>query len=369
MHVISINKPMRTKTSKRLNYILYIIVVTIVVLFGFNIYFTFQFHGQIAHIVSNPGKWPAGAYEYDPVIGFDFEPNISAPVRDRSFYVKSHQYGYRVGQYESAKEFQPGGLISLGCSFTYGDEVESEQTFTQLIADSLGLDAYNYGVSSFSYIHALLKARKLKEQGILDKLRPEYVILGCWWGLLDRSRSPYPPVLSQNMPLIAAHITKDDKELQIESPANIDKAFALIKLYRKEGTGMSMKKFTRLFVLAPRFLLLTMTMDKGDTKKGGMDEVTDLELYNYYFTGITEIFSDYGSKIIVLYMPHMSFDLPGAALLEALKYHPDIILADGLQAVKHFNIPPTEYEKRHPQPKAHEAYAWETIKVISADRE
>ena len=132
---------------------------------------------------------------------------------------------------------------------------------------------------------------------------------------------------------------------------------------------MSFNKFTRLFVLAPRFLLLTMTMDKGEKKKSSKDEVTDFEVYDYYFTGIEEIFYEYGSKIIVLHMPYMSFDLPGTALIEALDYHPDILMVNGLEAVKSLNVPPMEYEKRHPQPAAHEAYAWEAIKMISVNQE
>lgn len=110
-----------------------------------------------------------------------------------------------------------------------------------------------------------------------------------------------------------------------------------------------------------------MTMDRGDSKKSSKDEVTDSEVYNFYFNEIEEIFSDYGSKIIVLYMPYLSFDLPDKALTEVLTRHPDILMVNGFQAVKDFNVPPIEFEKRHPQPKAHEAYAWEAIKVIGLD--
>lgn len=107
-----------------------------------------------------------------------------------------------------------------------------------------------------------------------------------------------------------------------------------------------------------------MTMDKGEKQEVSNKDVTDFEVYNYYFTEIENIFSDYGSKIIVLYMPYLSFDLPGKGLTEALSKHPEILMVNGSQAVKDFNVPTLEFEKRHPQPKAHEAYAWEAIKVI-----
>ena len=108
-------------------------------------------------------------------------------------YLSSKKLKYRIGEQEDAVSYQPGGIMSLGCSFIYGDEVNADDTFTQLIADSLELPAYNYGVCSFSYTHALLKAQKLKNEGVLDKLQPKYVILGCWKGFPEQSGSPFPP--------------------------------------------------------------------------------------------------------------------------------------------------------------------------------
>jgi hypothetical protein len=190
--------------SKSVKYIVYMAGVILLVLVIFNTVFTFIIHGKLKQVVDNPGRWPAGAYIYDEAIGFDFASNISGPIDDGSFYVKSHQFGYRIGEHEDAKNWQPGGVLSLGCSFTYGDEVESGQTFTQRLADYLQLPAYNYGICSFSYIHALLKAKELKAEGILDRLQPQVVILGCWSGLPDRSRTPFPPLASGNLPLPAA---------------------------------------------------------------------------------------------------------------------------------------------------------------------
>ena len=358
---------MKYLSSRNLYYILYVFVVIVVILIGFNIYFTIQIHNQLGKIVSQPGRWPVGAYVYDPVIGFDFAPNISGPIRDGSFYVKSHKFGYRIGKHEDASSFRSGGILSLGCSYTYGDEVESEQTFTQLIADSLGIPAYNYGVSSFSYIHALLKAQNLKEHGVLDKLKPTYVILGCWSGLLNRSRSPYPPILSENIPLVAAHICKDENEVSIHPPVKIDRAFELIDLYRKEGVGMSFKKFVKIFFIVPQILPLYLTNSQKSGKSGEAvynDNVTDFEIYDYYFTAIENLFSPYGTQVIVLYMPYLPFDIPDKALTEVIAKHPDIIFVDGHKAVNKFNIPESEYRARHPQPAVHKSYAWETIEMM-----
>lgn len=344
--------------------------VIVLIFVGFNIYFTVQIHKQLVQVVSNPGRWPVGAYIYDPEIGFDFASNISDHINDSSYYVKSHQFGYRIGEHEDAVSYQSGGILSLGCSFTYGDMVKAGQTFTQKIADGLKIPAYNYGVCSFSYIHALLKAQKLKDQGVLDKLRPKYVILGCWKGLLNRSRSPFPPIIaSKNLPLAAAYITKDGKEFKIHFPLKTQHAFGMIELYREEGIKMSFKKFVKIFMAAPRFVYLYIKNNRlyqKQRERKFRNEVSDYDVYDFYFTSIENLFSEYKTQIIVLFMPNTPKDYPDKALENAIANHPGIIFVDGLQALKKYNIPTCDYQKRHPQPTAHTAYARETINLIRA---
>jgi hypothetical protein len=356
-------------SRKRLHYFLYVLAVAIVILIGFSIYFTFQLHNRLAEMVSEPGRWPQDAYIYDAEIGFDFAPGVSDHIRGGGFYVKSHSLGFRIGQHENLKEYEPGGVISLGCSFTYGDEVEAEQTFTQLIADSLGLDAYNYGISSFSYTHAMLKARKMKDDGTLAKLKPKIVVLGCWRGLLDRTRSQVPPIAG-NIPLVAAHLAKDENGVYIHPPEDYEKAFELIREYRKEGTSMSAGRFFRLFAMVPRFIGRLFRTAPPAVKGHAANDapgISDYEVYDFYFTGIEDVFSEYGSTIVVLYMPYMGFDLPDQALVDALKAHPDILLVDGYKAINDREVPPAQYEKRHPRPEAHRAYALEALKILSGE--
>jgi len=353
--------------SKRISFILYVAIVLLVMLIGFNVFFTIRIHNQLAGIVSQPGKWPPGSYIYDPVIGFDFAAYISEPIGDGSFYVKSHRFGYRIGENEDADAWAPGGVLSLGCSFTYGDEVESEQTFTQVLADSLSVPAYNYGVSSFSYVHALLKARNLEEQGVLDSLKPAYVVLGCWYGLPNRTISPNPPIASKNMPFVAAHLVKDESGLHIHPPSRTEHAFELINIYRTTGPGLSFRKFMKIFMIAPQYLNLILSGKQGKGRAGKPDPasmISDFEIYDYYFTGIEEIFSPYRARIIVLYMPNSPNEKPGPELLEAVSRHPGIIFVNGQDALTHYGVPASEFQAKHPQPAAHSAYARAMLKAL-----
>jgi len=343
------------------------ISVIVLILAAFNTYITFQIHKQLKQVVSKPGKWPVGAYIYDEAIGFDFASNISGKINNGSFYVKRHQLGYRIGEHEDAVSFQPGGILSLGCSFTYGDEVGSHHTFTQVAADSLNIPAYNYGICSFSYIHAILKAKELKDEGVLDKLQPKYVVLGCWNGLPDRSRSPFPPLASKTIPLPAAYITRDGGDLKIQYPLKIQHIFEMVELYREEGTAMSFKKFMKIFTAVPRYIYLYVKNNSLAKKWRGrtlQNDVSDYEVYDFYFSEVESLFSDYESRIIVLYMPNKHAEQPDNALIKAITSHPGIIFVNGLQAIKKYGVPERDYQGKHPQPAAHEAYGREIVNIV-----
>lgn len=360
---------MKFLATKNIRYLVIMTGVIGMILIVFNIIFTLQVHKKIVPIVSQPGRWPAGAYIYDKNIGFDFAPNISGPVGDGSFYVKSHRFGYRIGEHEDAGSFQPGGMLSLGCSYTYGDEVNADQTFTQVAADSLNIPAYNYGICSFSYTHALLKAEKLKREGILDQLRPRYVVLGCWSGLPDRSRTPFPPLASGNLPFPAAYLAKDGDEVHIKYPMKIRNVFNLVELYRQEGTDLTVKKFMIIFVSVPRYIYLYTRYNRlveSIRTRTFRNDVRDKEIYDFYFTGIESVFAEYQAQIIVLYMPHRKDEKPDRELREALAGHPGIILANGLEAINKYGVPTRDYQARHPQPSAHQAFAREIVEAIGS---
>jgi len=358
---------MKLLDKKNLNYLIYMVSVIVLIFIAFNTYVTFRIHSELAKLTSTPLRWPVGAYVYDKNIGFDFAPDVSGPIQDGSFYVKSHHLAYRIGEHDDGNSFQPGGVLSLGCSLTYADEVESEQSFTQVIADSLGIPAYNYGVSSFSYAHALVKAQNLRDEGVLDKLQAQYVVLGCWRGLPDRTRTPFPRIASKSIPLTAAYFKKEGKDLKIEYPLGSRHAFELITMYRKNGPELNFKKFSKIFFAIPRFAYVylknnSLSQQVRQIKPGTL--LSDYEIYDFYFTNIESVFSSYHSKIIVLYMPMSPDDQPSEGLMKAIAAHPDIIFVDGKQAIKKYNVPLKDYKSKHPQVSAHKAYGLETVSTM-----
>lgn len=353
--------------SKKMKFRIYMFSVIILIFAAFNTYFTFLIHKELKSVVSNPGRWPAGSYVYDPEIGFDFATNVSAPIKDNSFYVKSHRLGYRISKRRNSCRYSTGGVMSLGCSFTYGDEVESNETFTQVIADNLRIHAYNYGVCSFSYIHALLKAKKLKDLGILDNLQPKYLVLGCWEGLVDRSKTPFPPLSTKSLPIASAYIIKDGEDLRINSPLNTKHTFDMVNLYRNEGVEMSFNKFVKIFFTAPRYIYLYLhnkLLFQRQQKRDFNNNISEYDVYSFYFTEIEKLFSKYKTKIIVLYMPTSPKNHAGEGLKKALADHSNIMFVDGLKAIEKYDVSTKDYQGKHPQANAHKAYGLETASMI-----
>ncbi len=359
---------MKLPGSNTTKYLAYLLAISILILVAFNAFVSFQLHKGIAKSVDNPDRWPVGSYAYDSVIGIDFSSNISARMPNGSFYVKSHQLGYRIGEHEDSVSYQPNGILSLGCSFTYGDEINSEQTFTQLIADSLQLPAYNYGICSFSYAHALLKAQKLKAEGVLDKLKPKYVLLGCWNELPNRSRSPFPPMTSGDLPFACAYFAKCNEGTCVQPPPlNTSYIPEMVELYRREGTALTFKKFSKIFMLVPQYLRDRMTNTRLQEQlqaNAADNQVTNFDIYDYYFTNIENTFSAYGSRIVVLLMSVTLDEQPDEGLKNALAKHPQIMLVNGHKALEKYQVPLSDYVNIHPQPLAHLAYAHETVDFI-----
>jgi hypothetical protein len=214
-----------------------------------------------------------------------------------------------------------------------------------------------------------LKAQELKDQGILDKLKPAYVILGCWSGLTDRSRSPFPPLASKSLSMPAAYITRDGNGVQIQYPPKTQSVFTLVELYRNEGTGMSFKRFVKIYISVPRYIYIFLKNKRLAQKLKNhsvQNDVSDFEVYDYYFSGIEDVFSGENTRIIVLFMPNAQNERPGDALIKAIANHPGIIFADGLEAIKKYQVPVRDYVGKHPQPFTHLAYAREILLSVRA---
>jgi lysophospholipase L1-like esterase len=90
-------------------------------------------------------------YEYHPVVGYRFIPNLRAriPHERGGYLMQVNDVGFRSNRPFPAKRV-PGvpRVLVFGDSFTAGDSVPNHERYTDLLEVELGAEVYNFGISS-----------------------------------------------------------------------------------------------------------------------------------------------------------------------------------------------------------------------------
>ena len=88
------------------------------------------------------------------------------------FPMQYDEQGFRIPAYESpTRPLRRPLVLSLGCSYTYGDGCPAETTFAWRVAERLGGTSLNAGKCAYGLAQMLLLAREL-----IPKHRPEIVL-------------------------------------------------------------------------------------------------------------------------------------------------------------------------------------------------
>lgn len=308
------------------------------------------------------GRWPAGAYRYDATAGYVLAPSFSGRLRDGSSLLRTHDLGFRIPEHEDSSELRPGGILSLGCSFTYGDEVDAEETFTFLLGQQLGLPSYNYGVCAYSYATMLLRLRRLAADGVLDRLQPRALILGTGDWLIERSLHPFMP--SEELQYAYPYISANGDRLEIVAPPE---RFSVRHLFRfqaeyfpqgKRDVPLTVARALLLVREIPRVLWANFLGNRARRSFTERSPVSSAQLYEFVVSELKSILASRDLTVVVLWMatrPEQQMD-PG--LRAAAQRHSDVLLVDGGEALRRSRVHPDQYCcGRHPQPEAHAAYA------------
>jgi hypothetical protein len=324
-----------------------------------------EFHNRIVsyhkQLIQSP--WPLGTYRYNKTIGYELAPSFSGIYGRKGMYFKTHRLGYRVAQSDDIESFQPGGILAVGCSFTFGYPVEGEETFSYLTGKGIDLPVYNFGVCSYSYASVLLQLEDLKKKGVLDKLKPTITILGAGNWLINRSKKPFVPAVLFRLGYAYIGLQRDQlKIIQPPEYYSIKHLYYLVDVYFRGNSrkvDLTFGRYLRLLWFSRRIIAAERARKNFVKAK-----VSTHQLYHFVLSGIKERMSKYNSKLVVLWMPRIANKIePGLAA--AVKGFKNVILVDGLEALKENNVEPKHYYNRHPLKKAHAAYAQALIERIS----
>jgi hypothetical protein len=112
----------------------------------------------------------------DPELGFSAVPGAAGqhtfPIGP-SFPMRYDANGFRIPAFESAERALERPLVlTLGCSYTYGDATPAEKTYPWLVAERLHATSLNAGKCAYGLAQMVLLARQL-----VPRHRPEYVLV------------------------------------------------------------------------------------------------------------------------------------------------------------------------------------------------
>lgn len=146
----------------------------------------------------NRRGWEGNAHTSDPQLGYAPVPNgegARVTPHGPNIPVRYDRDGFRVPmQSDDALDERPL-IMSLGCSFTYGDLNVAEDAFPYLVGRSMNGTSKNAAVCGYGLAQMMLLAEDL-----LPKHRPDYLLVQYSPWLLQRARSPFAPSLWAKMP-------------------------------------------------------------------------------------------------------------------------------------------------------------------------
>lgn len=321
-------------------------------------------YGNEFHSLLIQGRWPVSSYRYNADMqNFELVPSFSKRLLNGHFYLKTHSLGYRIPEQADQVDFRPGGLLAIGCSFTFGDSVEAEETFSYLAARKLGLDAYNFGVCSYSYASSIIQLEDLERRGVLKALRPSIIVLGTGSWMVERSLNTFYP--SPEMQLAYPYISGQGGQASIVYPPDFISVrhavgFATISSYfdgEEKDVPLTLRRRILLLDVIPRVLVAKAK------RRFFKNEMSSYELYSFAVDRIAQVAERIGAQVVIMNMPvtpeQSKID---EGLQQAVDECACAILVDGHRELKERDA--LEAQLVHPGRRAHETYAEAIVKAL-----
>jgi hypothetical protein len=175
---------------------LILVGVTSIGYLGFAVYRSTSLY---SYIKSNQRSWKGKIHTADSELGF-------APIADSrgehifpigpSIPMRYDGNGFRipVDQKDTLEKPRPL-LLTLGCSFTYGDAAYAKDTWAYLTGHYLNGYSINAGVGSYGLCQMLILARRL-----IPLYKPEFVIVQYSPWLVSRAMNAFAPTYFGKLP-------------------------------------------------------------------------------------------------------------------------------------------------------------------------
>ena len=134
-------------------------------------------------------------YYFDATLGWDFHPGFTSQRRNSKgdlWHLTVAADGSRANSRYSPN--QPIQIATYGDSFTFGDEVDDDQTWQYYLSNAFSLNIANFGVDGYGPDQMLLKYQRETWSGT----PPDIVILAIYEGDLNRALTRFYPLYAPN---------------------------------------------------------------------------------------------------------------------------------------------------------------------------
>ena len=156
----------------------------------------------------------AGLFRADPMLGY-----VPVPGASGAFLfpgggvvpIKFDAQGFRVPVAAADRSADRPAVLTLGCSYAFGDAVPAEETFTWRLGDRLGGPAINAGVSGYGLAQMLVLAERL-----VPVYRPRILLVEYAGWLVERALSETAPSAFGDIP--TPYFTDANGEWRVAPP-------------------------------------------------------------------------------------------------------------------------------------------------------
>jgi len=204
------------------------------------------------------------------------------------------RYGFRVPvrKWQIDRSYT-GGILFLGCSFTQGDGVPAEKTFSYLAAKEMNSRGMNAGMSGGGLCQMVMRAREE-----IPRFKPQYVVVQYSHWLIRRSQRYYRPTDYGKTP--GPYFYESGGKILIHPPVFTTKNFDVpISKYARKGllrftwhVGIPLYLHDDYYVLLTSIKRLTGILPKPAESKEA--------LVRYTYKEIKNLCSAHGAKMVVL---------------------------------------------------------------------
>lgn len=331
------------------------------------------------YVMSHQRGWSGQVHAFDAELGYAPIPNSQGahtfPVGP-DIPMQYDKYGFRVpvGSINAWPKPHPL-LLTLGCSFSYGDACYAEDTYPYLVGRYLQGYTMNAGVCGYGLSQMFLLAQKL-----IPTHTPDYVIVQYSAWLVERAQNPFAPTYAGK--LSVPYFFENNGEFVLHAPVFDEYLDRLPLVERYTQAQKTILNFFSFFMAcgAPLLFHDDVNMTLYHVRKSlrlipPPSRKREL-IETYVYHEIAKIAHTYDSQMIIVVLGenHEPVIVPKHIVSEntivvnahstLLQRLPRKTAGDYYKLYAHWRGLPPQLVDKHPNPYAHKIIAKEIVKSI-----